>query len=97
MAAQAKPSTSSWLEADEVWLFCIEKEKFTIPLRDIPSLTINVRIGHVSPVNKPMIRRRILLADHDRFDAELPNISPLLLLVDNSCDFKVYSILSNEK
>ncbi|XP_061170959.1 uncharacterized protein LOC133180449 [Saccostrea echinata] len=56
-------------------------------MRDCPSLSVSARIGHISPVNKPLIRRRILLAA-DRLESRLPEQSPVLLLIDNACDFK---------
>lgn len=91
-----KTSTSEWLGSDEFWLFCVEKDSYLIPLRECPSLAVNVRIVHVSPVNKPMVRRRILMANNN-LEATLR--TPLLMLINNACDFKVftqfYSILKN--
>lgn len=45
-------------------------------------------------MNKPMARRRILIAD-DRLDSRLPKQSPVLLLVDNACDYKELIVFPN--
>lgn len=80
MAVRVVTSTSKWLDCNELWdLFCI-------PMRDCPSVSVIARTAHISPVNKPMVRRRILIAD-DRLDSRLPKQSPVLLLVDNAMRF----------
>lgn len=41
-----------------------------------------------------MVRRRILIAD-DRLDSRPAKQSPVLLLVDNACDYKVLIVFPN--
>lgn len=92
MAVEVKTSMSEWLGSDKLWLFYVEKDSYSITLRECPSLAVNARIVHVSPVNKPMVRHRILMANSN---LEATFRSPMLLLINNACDFKVFTQFSS--
>ncbi len=83
MAVDVSTSRSEWLNTSHIWLFCVEKDVFSVKMRDCASITVNVRVAHVSPVDKPAIRRRILLADDDNLLTLNCHRLPVLLLVNN--------------
>ncbi|CAG2201277.1 unnamed protein product [Mytilus edulis] len=89
MAVEVSTTTSAWIDSSGIWLFCIEKNVFSIAMRDCPSIKVNVRVGHVAPSDKTQVRRCILFADDELLESTLSNkTSPALLVVKNSCDFK---------
>ncbi|VDI76612.1 Hypothetical predicted protein [Mytilus galloprovincialis] len=58
-------------------------------LRDCPSIKVNIRVRHVAPSDKTLVRRCILFADDQLLESTHSNkTSPALLVVKNSCDFK---------
>ncbi|VDI13620.1 Hypothetical predicted protein [Mytilus galloprovincialis] len=89
MAVEVSTTTSAWIDSSGIWLFCIEKNIFSVAMRDCPSIKVNVRVGHVAPSDKTQVRRCILFADDGLLESTLSNkTSPALLVVKNSCDFK---------
>ncbi|CAG2210751.1 unnamed protein product [Mytilus edulis] len=89
MAVEVSTTTSAWIDSSGIWHFCIEKNVFSIAMRDCPSIKVNVRVGHVAPSDKTQVRRCILFADDELLESTLSNkTSPALLVVKNSCDFK---------
>lgn len=89
MAVKVSTTSSVWLDSSDLWLFCLEKDTFSIKLRDCPSVSINTKVVHASPVNKPLIRRRILLVDDGFQDMLNGHLAPTLLIVKSACDFEV--------
>ena len=91
MAVEVSTTSSAWLDSTGIWLFCIERDVYTVEMRDCPSIKVSVRVGHVTPANKALVRRYILFADDDQLNSTLTSKeSPALLLVNNSCNFKVF-------
>lgn len=94
MAVRVVTSTSKWLGCDEYWgFFVLNRTCVVFQWETVQVSAFNHWFAH-SPVNKPMARRRILIAD-DRLDSRLPKQSPVLLLVDNACDYKELIVFPN--
>lgn len=87
MNVEVKTSRSDWLNCSNIWLFCVENAKYSVSLKDCPAIAVNVRVAHVSPADKPLVRRRLLVAENSM--TSISQTSPQLLIVTNSCNFKV--------
>ncbi|CAG2234682.1 unnamed protein product [Mytilus edulis] len=88
MEVEVVTSKSVCLNSSNIWLFCIEKDKYSVSMRDCPSVQVNARVAHISPADKPLIRRRVLMADSSCLTSLYNQPPPQLLLITNSCDFK---------
>jgi hypothetical protein len=64
MDVEVKTSRSDWLNCSNIWLLCVENTKYSVSLKDCPAIVVNVRVAHVSPADKPLVRRRLLVAEN---------------------------------
>lgn len=83
-----------------IYFFHVEEDVFSISMRDRPSIIVSVQIAHItcSPVKKKVYDAvwRCILMSYNWINSKLPKLSPVLLLVDDACDFNVLLVFLSD-